>query len=103
VDDLIEALIRLMASPDDFTGPVNLGNPAEFSILELAQRVIALTGSRSAVTFSPLPGDDPQQRRPDITLARERLDWQPSVELEQGLRSTIAYFEQVIARDGHRA
>ena len=98
VDDLIDALIRLMASPDDFTGPVNLGNPVEFTILDLARQVIALTGSRSEVTFVPLPSDDPLQRRPDITLARQALQWEPRVQLDEGLRSTIAYFDKALAR-----
>jgi UDP-glucuronate decarboxylase len=100
VDDLIDALIRLMGSPDDFTGPVNLGNPVEFTMLDLARQVIALTGSRSQVTFVPLPSDDPLQRRPDITLARQALQWEPRVQLDEGLRSTIAYFEKALARSG---
>jgi UDP-glucuronate decarboxylase len=100
VDDLIDALIRLMASPDDFTGPVNLGNPVEFTMLDLARQVIALTGSRSQVTFVPLPSDDPLQRRPDITLARQSLQWEPRVQLAEGLRSTIAYFEKALAPNG---
>jgi UDP-glucuronate decarboxylase len=100
VDDLIDALIRLMASPDNFTGPVNLGNPVEFTMLDLARQVIALTGSRSQVTFVPLPSDDPLQRRPDITLARQALQWEPRVQLPEGLRSTIAYFEKALARSG---
>jgi UDP-glucuronate decarboxylase len=98
VDDLIDALVRLMASPDDFTGPVNLGNPVEFTIHDLARQVIALTGSRSQVTFVPLPSDDPLQRRPDIMLARQALQWEPRVQLDEGLRSTIAYFEKALAR-----
>jgi UDP-glucuronate decarboxylase len=93
VDDLIEALLRLMASDDDFTGPVNLGNPREFTILELARRTIALTASRSEVIFQELPNDDPMQRKPDIALATARLGWQPRVELEQGLQKTIDYFK----------
>ena len=92
VDDLIEALACLMNSPDDFTGPVNLGNPIEFSILQLAQKVIALTGSKSEVIFKPLPSDDPAQRQPDISLAKARLGWQPTVHLADGLRKTIEYF-----------
>ncbi len=97
VDDLIEALIRLMNTPDDFTGPVNLGNPVESSILELAERIIALVGSRSKVVFRDLPADDPRQRRPDITLARSILGWEPKVDLEDGLKATVAYFRQLLA------
>jgi UDP-glucuronate decarboxylase len=92
VDDLIEALIRLMNTPDDFTGPVNLGNPVESSILELAERIIALVGSRSKVVFRDLPADDPRQRKPDIALARRVLDWEPKVALDDGLRATVEYF-----------
>lgn len=94
VDDLIEALIKLMNSPDDLTGPVNLGNPVEISILELARKVIELTGSKSQIVFEPLPDDDPAQRQPDISLAREKLNWEPKVELDKGLRTTIKYFEE---------
>jgi UDP-glucuronate decarboxylase len=93
VDDLIDGLVRLMNSPDDFTGPVNLGKPSEFTILELAERVIKMTGSRSKIVFQSLPGDDPQQRRPDISLAKDKLDWEPKVSLEAGLKKTIAYFK----------
>lgn len=93
VDDMIDGILRFMASPDDFTGPVNLGNPAEFSILELAKKIIDLTGSRSEIVFQPMPEDDPRQRRPDIGLARERLGWEPRVSLEDGLRRTIGFFE----------
>jgi UDP-glucuronate decarboxylase len=92
VDDLIDGLVRLMDSPHDFIGPVNLGNPAEFTILELAQKVIEMTNSTSKIVFKPLPPDDPTQRQPDISLARERLHWQPSVRFEKGLENTIAYF-----------
>ena len=92
VDDLIEALIRTMATPDAFTGPVNVGNPAEFTIMELAKLVIAMTGTRSRIEFRPLPGDDPTQRKPDITLAKGVLGWEPSVALEAGLAKTIEYF-----------
>ncbi len=95
VDDLVEGLIRLMATPDEFTGPVNIGNPNEFTILELASKVIALTGSSSAIVYKPLPSDDPVQRQPDITLARKVLDWAPSTELDAGLRRAIAYFRGV--------
>jgi UDP-glucuronate decarboxylase len=92
VDDMVEALIRLMATRDAFTGPVNLGNPGEFTILELAQKVIALTKSKSRIVKKKLPRDDPRQRQPDIALARRQLSWEPSVRLDAGLRKTIAYF-----------
>ena len=92
VSELIDGLIRLMESSDDFTGPVNLGNPDEFSIRELAEKVIELIGSRSSIVQHPLPADDPQQRQPDISLARDRLGWSPTVPLAKGLESTIAYF-----------
>jgi UDP-glucuronate decarboxylase len=92
VSDLIDGLVRLMDSPDDFTGPVNIGNPVEFTIRELAEKVIALTGSKSPLVRRPLPEDDPRQRQPDITLARAQLGWNPAVPLEEGLRSTIEYF-----------
>jgi len=94
--DLIEGLTRLMASPDDFTGPVNLGNPVEFTILELARKVIALTGSKSKIDFKPLPSDDPTRRRPDISLAMKKLGWDATVPLDEGLLKTIAYFRQFI-------
>jgi UDP-glucuronate decarboxylase len=96
VDDLIEGLIRMMNAPDAFTGPVNLGNPSEFSMLELAERVIGRTGSRSQIVFKPLPQDDPLQRRPDISLAKKRLQWEPATELEEGLEKTIAYFKEIL-------
>ena len=96
VDDLIEAFVRLMKTDDAFTGPVNTGNPVEFTILELAEKVIALTGSSSTIEFQPLPADDPKQRRPDISLAREKLGWEPKILLEDGLRHTIAYFERLL-------
>lgn len=99
VNDMIEGLIKLMNSPDDFNGPVNLGNQSEFSILELAKIIIRLTDSLSKIVFQPLPPDDPKQRRPDITLAKERLDWHPYTPLENGLVKTIAYFRGVIAGD----
>ena len=92
VDDMIEGIIRMMNSPDDFTGPVNLGNPHEFSILALAQKILELTGSRAKIIFEPLPQDDPLQRQPDIALAKERLNWEPGIELDEGLRKTIEYF-----------
>ena len=98
VDDLIEAFIRLMDTPDDFTGPVNTGNPNEFTIKELAEKVIELTGSNSELIYKPLPSDDPTQRQPDITLAREKLGWEPRVQLEEGLKKTIPYFEGLLER-----
>lgn len=98
VDDLIEGLARLMASPDDFTGPVNLGNPVEFTMLDLARAVIDLTGSNSQLETRPLPQDDPRQRQPDIGLARRVLGWEPSVPLEEGLRKTIAYFRELMEK-----
>lgn len=97
VDDLLEGMIRMMQTGDQITGPVNLGNPAEFTILELANKIIALTGSKSEISFLPLPQDDPIQRRPDISLAKELLDdWSPKVELEAGLELTITYFDQLL-------
>ncbi len=97
VDDLLEGMIRMMDGPDDFVGPINLGNPDEFSISELANKVIDITGSKSKVVFKPLPTDDPLQRQPDISLANEKLKWQPGVKLEEGLKKTIEYFDQIIA------
>jgi UDP-glucuronate decarboxylase len=96
VDDLIEGMMRMMDAPDAFIGPVNLGNPGEFTILELAEKVIRLTGSRSKIIFQPLPQDDPLQRKPDISLAAKNLGWAPEVNLEDGLRRTIAYFETIV-------
>jgi len=96
VDELVDALIRLMATDDGFTGPVNLGNPVEFTILELAQQVCALTGSSSKIEFSPLPAGDPVRRQPDITLARETLHWEPRIALANGLEKTIEYFRGVV-------
>lgn len=95
VDELIDGFIRLMAS-DDFTGPVNLGNPVEFTIKELAEKIIEMTNSTSKLTLNPLPQDDPKQRQPDITLAKKELDWEPKIKLEQGLKKTIAYFDGLI-------
>ena len=97
VDDLIEGFVRLMASPADVPGPINLGNPHEFTMLELAELAIKLTGSRSKLEFLPLPQDDPKQRQPDIALARKHLDWQPTVALQDGLKRTIAYFEKLLS------
>lgn len=96
VDDLIEVMIRMMNTPDDFTGPVNAGNPTEFTILQLAQKVIEMTGSTSKIIYNSLPADDPMQRKPDITMAREILGWQPTVQLEEGLKKTIEYFKKII-------
>jgi UDP-glucuronate decarboxylase len=96
VDDLIEGFLRLMATPDEVTGPVNLGNPGEFTIRELAEKVLALTGSRSRVEHRPLPENDPMQRQPDIAKARALLDWSPRVPLEEGLVKTIAYFDRLL-------
>ena len=92
VDDLIDAFMLMMKTPADFTGPVNIGNPVEFTMLELAEKVISLTGSSSKIIYQPLPPDDPKQRKPDISLAREKLRWEPKVALEDGLKETIAYF-----------
>ena len=100
VDDLVEGFVRLMGTNDEFTGPVNLGNPNEFTIRELAEKVIDLTGSSSKLVFEPLPQDDPKQRRPDISLADRELSWQPQVQLEQGLQKTIPYFDKLLA-GGH--
>jgi UDP-glucuronate decarboxylase len=97
VDEMIEGLFRMMNNAEGFIGPVNLGNPHEFTILELAERVIRLTGSRSKIVFKPLPEDDPTQRCPNIDLARQKLGWQPTVELEEGLKRTIDYFKGVVA------
>ena len=99
VDDMIDAFVRLMDSGDELIGPVNLGNPGEFTIHELARKVIDLTGSRSELVFKPLPSDDPTQRCPDISLAREKLDWEPTVGLEDGLKKTIAYFDKLFRDD----
>jgi UDP-glucuronate decarboxylase len=96
VDDLIDGFLKLMDMPADFPGPVNLGNPNEFTIRELAMKVIELTGSRSTLVTKPLPSDDPLQRQPNITLARERLGWQPKVQLDEGLRHSIAYFDDLL-------
>jgi UDP-glucuronate decarboxylase len=96
VDDLIEGMVRMMQGPDDFVGPVNLGNPGEFTILELAEKIIHLTGSRSRIIFQALPQDDPLQRKPDISLAAEKLEWTPEVNLEEGLKRTIAYFKTIL-------
>lgn len=96
VDDLIEAFCLLMATDDEFTGPVNIGNPNEFTIIELAEKVIDLTGSKSKLLNEPLPSDDPIQRQPDITLAKEKLGWEPKIQLEEGLKKTIPYFDNLL-------
>ena len=103
VDDLIEGLIRLMKSPAEVTGPVNLGNPAEFTIKALAELVIEQTGSGSALAYLPLPQDDPKQRRPDISLAKSKLNWEPLVALEDGLKPTIAYFAERLTAESAKA
>ncbi|HXQ41894.1 MAG TPA: UDP-glucuronic acid decarboxylase family protein [Candidatus Udaeobacter sp.] len=100
VDDLIEGFLRLMATGDEVTGPVNLGNPGEFTIRQLAELVLSETGSRSKLVFKPLPQDDPLQRQPDITIAKRLLDWQPTVPLKDGIRRTIAYFDELLRRIG---
>ena len=97
VDDLVEGFLRLMAAPDPVTGPMNLGNPSEFTIRELAETVIALTNASSPIVFKPLPSDDPRQRQPDIAFARDALGWRPTVPLAEGLKPTIAYFERVLS------
>jgi UDP-glucuronate decarboxylase len=97
VDDLVEAMLRTMRTPDNFTGPVNVGNPVEFTMIELAETVLRLTGSKSKMVFKPLPQDDPTQRKPDITLAKRVLNgWSPSVKLEDGLKPTIEYFQTLL-------
>ncbi len=96
VDDLIEAFVRLMATDDDFTGPVNTGNPGEFTIKELAEMVIQLVSSKSILEFKDLPSDDPLQRKPDISLAKEKLKWEPKVQLDEGLERTIPYFANLL-------
>jgi UDP-glucuronate decarboxylase len=96
VDDLLDAMIAMMDTPPEFTGPVNIGNPSEFTMLELAEEVLRLVGGRSKLSFHPLPSDDPRQRRPDISLAKETLGWTPKVPLEEGLKATIAYFRDLL-------
>lgn len=98
VDDLVEAMTRMMSTEDTFTGPVNTGNPGEFTMLELAEKVLQLTGSKSKLIFKPLPSDDPKQRKPDISLAKEKLNWEPKVQLEEGLKKTIHYFDNLLAK-----
>ncbi len=96
VDDLINGMLKMMATGDDFIGPVNVGNPGEFTILELAQKVIEITGSKSKIIYEPLPSDDPMQRKPDISLAKKALDWEPKIPLDEGLKKTIAYFDSLL-------
>jgi len=103
VDEMVDGFIRLMASPDDFTGPVNLGNPDEFTIRELAEKVVEMTGSKSKLVCKPLPADDPKQRQPDITRAKKELGWEPKIKLEEGLKKTIAYFDKLLTEAGERA
>jgi UDP-glucuronate decarboxylase len=97
VDDLIDGMLRMMDSEKGFSGPVNLGNPGEFTMLELAEKVLRATGSKSRLVKRPLPTDDPRQRKPDISLAKAKLDWEPKVALDDGLRETIAYFRTLLA------
>lgn len=96
VDDLINGALKLMDTGDDFTGPVNIGNPDEFTIRELAEKIIELTNTKSKIIFEPMPNDDPMQRKPDITLAKEKLGWEPAVKQENGLKNTITYFENLL-------
>ena len=98
VDDLIEVFVRMMGSESDFTGPVNIGNPTELTMLELAERVLKLVGGKSKLAFKPLPADDPKQRRPDISLAKEKLGWEPKVPVEEGLRRTVEYFRSALTQ-----
>lgn len=100
VDDLVDGMVRVMNTGDDFTGPVNVGNPTEFTIGELAEKVLSITGSKSQIVYQELPQDDPTQRQPDITLARRELGWEPIVQLEQGLIKTIAYFDDLLSSAG---
>jgi UDP-glucuronate decarboxylase len=97
VDDMVEGFVRLMSTPDDFTGPLNLGNPHEFTISELAEKILAITGSRSKIIHRPLPADDPRQRQPDISMAKQVIGWSPTVSLEQGLQKTVLYFDQLLS------
>ncbi len=99
VDDLLNGMIKTMTTGDDFTGPVNIGNPGEFTILELAQKVIDFTGSKSKIVFEDLPSDDPMQRKPDITLAKSKLNWEPVIKLDTGLMKTIEYFDKLLGED----
>ena len=98
VNDMIEGIVRMMEGSDAFIGPVNLGNPEEVSVLELAEKIIDLTGTQSKIVFQPLPQDDPVQRQPDIQLAKEKLNWKPFIQLESGLKNTIDYFDQILTQ-----
>lgn len=100
VDDLLNGMIKMMETGDDFIGPVNIGNPGEFTILELAQKIIDITGSKSKIVYKPLPSDDPMQRKPDISLAKEKLDWEPTIKLDEGLVKTIEYFDNLLRLGG---
>jgi UDP-glucuronate decarboxylase len=99
VDDMIEGMVRLMNSDDRLTGPINMGNPTELTILELAKEIIKISGSKSKITYEKLPFDDPKQRKPDITLAKKELDWAPKIEIEEGLIKTIEYFDNLLKND----
>ena len=101
--DLIDGMMRLMATPDSITGPINIGNPTEFTILQLASQVIEMTGSRSKIVHRPKPQDDPRQRRPDISKAQEVLKWSPRIPLKEGLKTTVAYFDELLKDQGIRA
>ena len=96
IDDMIKGIVSMMNAPDDFIGPVNLGNPAEYTMMELAGKILELTNSKSKIVFKPLPEDDPVRRKPDISLAKEKLSWEPHVSLEEGLKKTIDYFERIL-------
>jgi UDP-glucuronate decarboxylase len=96
VDDMTDALVKLMNTPDEFTVPLNVGNPDEFTIMELAEKIVKLTGSKSRIAFNPLPPDDPAQRQPDISIAREKLNWEPVIPVDEGLKKTIAYFTRLL-------
>jgi len=98
IDDLINGMIKMMESSNEFIGPVNIGNPNEFTILELAQKVIEMVGSKSKLIYKPLPSDDPMQRCPDISLAKNELNWQPMIQLEDGLIKTIEYFDKLLSK-----
>ncbi len=100
VDDLIEAIVRMMDTPSDVTGPINIGNPSEFTIRELAELIIEMTGTKSRIRFEPLPSDDPRQRKPDISIAKATLNWEPKTQLREGLTKTIAYFENILRKEG---
>ncbi len=101
VDDLIDVVTRFMNAPEAISGPINIGNPTEYRVLDLANEVLRLTGSRSTIVHKPLPSDDPKQRRPDIARAKEFLGWQPRTALEEGLKATIAYFDSTLSKDPH--